>query len=71
MTIYFQIISTSPPKHSPPKQMGDVNMNSTQINAIRPKQVNQQVPQYDPRCDLLKAIRDGWYYVIIQKKKIR
>lgn len=69
MTISLQIISTSPPKHSPPKQMGDVNMNSTQINAIRPKQVNQQVnqPQYDPRCDLLKAIRDGGYYVIISK----
>lgn len=48
--------------------MGDVNMNSTLINSLRPKQVNQQVnqPQYDPRCDLLKAIRDGWYYVIIQ-----
>lgn len=47
--------------------MGDVNMNSTQINAIRPKPLNQQVnqPQYDPRCDLLKAIRDGWFYIII------
>lgn len=49
--------------------MGDVNMNSTQINAIRPKPLNQQVnqPQYDPRCDLLKAIRDGWFYIIILK----
>ncbi|XP_054266227.1 actin-binding protein WASF3 isoform X2 [Macrosteles quadrilineatus] len=53
-----QIISMSPPSKvstSPPKPVGDVNMNST---AIRPKGVTAP-PQYDPRCDLLKAIRDG------------
>lgn len=55
-----QIISSSPPKLSPPKQTtGDVNMNSTTANTVRTKNTNPVVQQYDPRSDLLKAIRDG------------
>lgn len=44
-----QIISTSPPKLSPPK---------TDSNA-RQKSNNAAAPAFDPRSDLLKAIRDG------------
>nr|CAD7446590.1 unnamed protein product [Timema bartmani] len=46
------IISTSPPKLSPPKTV--VQDNPTN----RSKSVNPQAPAFDPRSDLLKAIRD-------------
>ncbi|KAJ4433681.1 actin-binding protein WASF3 isoform X2 [Periplaneta americana] len=44
-----QIISTSPPKQSPPKT----------DNPTRNKPANPPAPAFDPRSDLLKAIRDG------------
>jgi len=44
-----QIISTSPPKQSPPKTE----------NPARNKLANPPAPAFDPRSDLLKAIRDG------------
>lgn len=57
-----QIISTSPPKS---KQIENTtNVNSTANTVIansgpRNKPANPAVAQYDPRSDLLKAIRDG------------
>ncbi|XP_066993554.1 actin-binding protein WASF3 [Anabrus simplex] len=44
-----QIISTSPPKQSPPKSE----------NPARGKSGAAPAPAFDPRSDLLKAIRDG------------
>ncbi|KAL1123456.1 hypothetical protein AAG570_002536 [Ranatra chinensis] len=55
-----KVITGSPPKAtSPPKQLGDIiTPQAVSSVGLRPKPPAQQV-QYDPRSDLLKAIRDG------------
>lgn len=52
-----QIISTSPPKMSPPKGADGGS-----------RKGSQQTPILDPRNDLLKAIRDGKFFRYFKKK---
>ncbi|XP_075233477.1 wiskott-Aldrich syndrome protein family member 3 SCAR isoform X3 [Lycorma delicatula] len=57
-----QIISTSPPKSKQVENTSNINNTANTVitnSGPRTKSANTAVPQYDPRSDLLKAIRDG------------